>query len=62
MGKTAKVHKSKKMSSKKKFLGDLARNPLILFKKNCDELAQTDVLKNTLPLNSILSKFSELDI
>ena len=37
---------------------------LILLKKkeNCYESAQTDVLKNILPLNSILSKFSELDI
>ena len=28
----------------------------------CDKSAQTDVLKNILPLNTILRKFSELDI
>ena len=34
-----------------------------MFKKRfCDKSAQTDVLKNILPLNSILSKFSELNL
>ena len=28
----------------------------------CDKSTETDVLKNILPLNSILSKFSVLDI
>ena len=31
-------------------------------KKKNDESAQTDVLKNILPLNSNLCKFSELDL
>ena len=57
MGIPAKVHKSKKVR-------DLASKLLILYKKKgfCDESAQNDVLKNKLPLNSILSKFSELDL
>ena len=57
-----------KMSSKKKFLSDLASKLLILFKYIyihiyifCDESSQTYVLENILPLNSIPSKFSELD-
>ena len=56
------LNKSKKVSSKKRFLSDLANKLLILLKKLfCDESAQTDI-KNILPLNSIPSKFSELDI
>ena len=52
----------------KKILSDLASKLLILLFKNDfvmnnrSIIAQTDVLKNILPLNSILSKFSELDI
>ena len=50
------------MSSTKNLLSDLASKLLILFKKNdlVIKTAQTDVLKNILPLNSILSKLSEL--
>ena len=47
------------MFSNKYFLSDLAGQLLIL--KEMFESAQTDVLKNKLPLNSIISKFSELD-
>ena len=64
-GQNAKVHKSKKTSSNTKILSDLVSKLLILFvkkKRFCDEWAQTDVLKNILPPNSILSKFSELHL
>ena len=52
------------MSSKKNFISDFASKLWILLKKNIfwNESAPTDVLKNIMPLNSILSKFSELDL
>ena len=47
----------------KKILSDLVSKLLILFVKiKCGKSAQTDVLKNILPMNSILSKFSEFDL
>ena len=46
--------------SLKKFFCDLVSKLLTI--RFCDKSVQTDVLKNILPLNFILSKFSELDI
>ena len=46
--------------SSKKILSGLVGKLLVLF--YCDQTAQTDVLKNILPTNSILSKFSEINV
>ena len=49
--------------SSEHFLSVLATKLLILLKKLfCNESAQTEVFKNISPLNSILRKFSELDL
>ena len=50
--------------SSKKILGDLVIRLLVLFFFffKFYETAQTDVLKNIFPPNSILSKFLELDL